>query len=405
MIDILVIGCGPSGITAAIKAKNKHNRVVILERNSQPLKKLLMTGNGKCNYMNEKYSSSHYVSEDIEIVEDILKVKNIEKMKSFFNILGIVPKIKDGYYYPFSKQAVTIKNALVRKALNLGIEIIYDTKVLDIKKNLTSFTVTCDNQTYKTKKVVLATGGKSYPNTGSDGGGYVLLSKLGHTIVEPYPALTQLISSFPYLKDWDGIRSDVEIEVFEDGRYLNRERGEIQLTDYGVSGVCVFNISNLITRKIKDHEIVLKINFVPFIETLVTLWMDEYSKKNPKLSLSSLLEGFLNYKLVKVILKTCKIDGKSCYQDLSKEDKFIICKNLRAFPIIITDSKSFDSAQVTNGGVKLNEINPSTMESTIVKGLYITGELLDMNGNCGGYNLSVCWISGILAGEHLYDKS
>ena len=184
---------------------------------------------------------------------------------------------------------------------------------------------------------------------------------------------------------------------------MKRESGEIQLTSYGVSGVCIFNVSNFITRRLKEHEIVLKINFVPFIETLITPWMDQYSKTHNQKNLTQLLEGFLNNKLVPIILKSCKLDEDFTYQELSKESKFSLCKALRSFTIPITSVKAFDSCQICNGGIPLSEINPETMESKKVKGLYITGELLDMNGICGGYNLTTCWISGILAGEDLYD--
>ena len=274
---------------------------------------------------------------------------------------------------------------------------------MDIVKKKKEFVVTCDTMEYHAKKVVLATGSKAYPKTGSDGMGYSFLERLGHTIIEPLPALTQLVSSFPYTKEWDGVRTDVDIDVFEDGQFMKRESGEIQLTSYGVSGVCIFNVSNFITRRLKEHEIVLKINFVPFIETLITPWMDQYSKTHNQKNLTQLLEGFLNNKLVPIILKSCKLDEDFTYQELSKESKFSLCKALRSFTIPITGVKAFDSCQICNGGVPLSEINPETMESKKVKGLYITGELLDMNGICGGYNLTTCWISGILAGEDLYD--
>ena len=340
---------------------------------------------------------------NIDIVDKIISDKNLNSVKEFFDNLGIIPKIKNGYYYPFTNQAVTIKNVLLSEAKTLGVEILYNTVVLDIKKKMNHFVVTCEKTEYQAKKVVVATGSKAYPKTGSDGMGYSFLEKMGHTIIEPLPALTQLVSSFPYTKEWDGIRTDVDIDVFEDGQFIKRESGEIQLTSYGVSGVCIFNVSNLITRRLKDHEIVLKINFVPFIETLITPWMDQYSKKNNKKNLTLLLEGFLNYKLVPIILKSCKLEGDFRYQDLSKEAKFSLCKSLRSFSIPITEVKSFDSCQICNGGIPLAEINPKTMESKKEKGLYITGELLDMNGYCGGYNLTTCWISGILAGEDLYD--
>jgi hypothetical protein len=148
----------------------------------------------------------------------------------------------------------------------------------------------------------------------------------------------------------------------------------------------------------------MSINFVPFIETLITPWMDNYSKKNSDKNLYQLLEGFLNTKLIDIILKVSNIDGNSYYKDLSNEEKLILCKNLRGLKINITGTKSFDSSQICSGGVKLTEIDYKTFESKKIKNLYITGELLDMNGNCGGYNLTTCLISGILSGRSIGDK-
>lgn len=404
MIDVLVIGCGASGIVCAINAKRNNNRVVVLEKNSKPLKKLLMTGNGKCNYFNEIYSTKNYYSEDIDIVNKIISNQNINEAKKFFDDLGIIPTINNGYYYPFSKQAITIKNALINKALKMDIEIMYDREVIDVIKKEDTFIVKCNNEIFKAKKVVISMGSKAYPKTGSDGLGYEILKKLGHTIIEPMPALVQLTSDFKYLKEWNGVRSEVIIELFENDKFIMKEEGEIQLTNYGVSGICIFNLSNYLTRRIKDNKEVIKINFVPFIETLITPWMDNYSKKNKDKNITELLEGFLNYKLVNIILKVSNIDKSTFYNELSNEEKLRLCKNLRSFPINIIGTKSYDNSQICNGGVKLTEIDISTMESKLVKGLYITGELLDINGNCGGYNLTTCWISGIKAGRALGDK-
>ena len=405
MSDIIIIGGGPSGIVTAIKAKNKNNRVIVLEKNSSPLKKLLMTGNGKCNYFNEVYSINNYHSKNIDIVDKIISDSNINNAKDFFDSLGIIPKIKNGYYYPFSNQAITIKNALLKEAELKGIEIICNCEVVNIEKK-DKFIVKCIDKEYKCDKLVLAMGSKAYPNTGSDGLGYELLKNLGHTIIEPLPALVGLTSSFKYLKDLDGVRTDVYMELFEDDKYLNSESGELQFTKYGISGICTFNLSNYVTRGLYEgRKETIKINLVPFIETLITPWMDNYSKQNSKKNITELLEGFLNYKIVNVILKVCKLDGNLFYKDLSNEEKLLLCKNLRSLKIEINGTKSYDHSQICNGGVDLTEINYETMESKIVNDLYITGELLDMNGNCGGYNLTTCWISGLLAGTSIGDEN
>lgn len=405
MSDIIIIGGGPSGIVTAIKAKNKNNNVIVLEKNNTPLKKLLLTGNGKCNYFNEIFSTKNYHSMNIDIVDKIISDKNLNSVKEFFDELGIIPKIKNGYYYPFSNQATTIKNVLLREAELKGVNIICNSEVLDIEKK-DKFIIKCTDKEYTCDKLVISMGSKAYPKTGSDGLGYSLLKKLGHGIIKPLPALVQLTSNFKYLKDIDGVRTDVYMELFEDDKYIDSESGELQFTNYGISGICTFNLSNYVTRGLDEgRSEVIKINLVPFIETLITPWMDQYSKKNSNKNLTELLEGFFNYKLVNMILKVSNLKGTNYYKDLTNEEKLELCKNLRSLKIEITGTKSFDNSQICNGGVPLSEINYQTMESNIVKDLYITGELLDMNGNCGGYNLTTCWISGLLAGKDIGDSN
>ncbi|MBR3146216.1 MAG: aminoacetone oxidase family FAD-binding enzyme [Bacilli bacterium] len=404
MCDVIIIGAGASGIVSSIFAKRKNNKVIVLERNDKSLKKLLMTGNGRCNYMNEVYNTSKYHSEDIDIVDKIISSNNIEMVKEFFDSIGVIPKIKNGYYYPYSNQAVTIKNMLEEKAISLGVEIKYNSLVTDICKENERFVVICNNEKLYCDNLVIATGSRAYPVTGSDGSGYKFLSNFNHTIVDVVPSLVQLTSDFKYLKLWDGVRSDVVLELFEDDKYIATESGEIQLTNYGVSGICVFNLSHYVTRGIKNHKYTISINFVPFIDTLITPWMDNYSKKNSDKKLYNLLEGLLNTKLIEIILKVSNIDGNSYYNDLSNNEKLILCKNLKGLKINIIGHKLFDNSQICSGGVKLSEIDYNTFESKLVSNLYITGELLDMNGICGGYNLTTCWISGILSGRAIGDK-
>lgn len=401
----IVVGGGASGVVAAINAKTKDNKVIILERNNTLLKKLLLTGNGRCNYFNEKYSIDDYHSEDKNIVNEFISTENIAIAKDFFDKIGIVPKIKNGYYYPYSNQASSIKDILVNEVNRLKIEVVYDTYVTDIKKK-DKFIITTNKKEYISDNVIISTGSYAYPKTGSDGIGYEILKKLGHTIIKPVPALVQLESNSKYLKQWDGVRSDVYLELFEDGKYLSSEEGEIQFTNYGLSGICIFNLSHFISRGLLDNKkYLIKINFVPFIKTLITPWMDNYSKLNPNKDIYELLEGFLNKKLIPIILKESKINSNSKYNELTNEEKVKLFNTLRHFKVEITSTKGFDNSQVCNGGVKLDEIDIKTMESKKIKDLYIVGELLDITGNCGGYNLTECWISSILAGQSIRRKN
>ena len=293
---------------------------------------------------------------------------------------------------------------MIRELESKDILVYYHTIVEKISKRKDQFFIQCNDREFYCDKVVLATGGCAYPKTGSDGSGYTLLEDLGHTIIKPLPALVQLVSDFPYCDLWDGVRCDVTLHLEEDGEEIAWEEGEVQLTDYGISGICTFNLSHFVARGLENkRKEVMEINFVPFIETLITPWMDRYNEKNQGKTVSELLEGFLNKKIVPIFLKVSHIREDVLYDDLTNDEKLTLCKNLKGLQINITGTKDFENCQVCNGGVYLREVRMDTMESKIVDGLYITGELLDINGNCGGFNLTECWITGILAGKSLGD--
>lgn len=400
-MKIVIIGGGISGIITSINAKSDNNEVIILERNKEPLKKILLTGNGRCNYYNDNQSIDNYHSTNKEVLEQILTIENINKVLDFYNKLGIIPKIKNGYYYPRSNQAVTIKNALLEKVKEKNIKIITDAYVNEIKKEKDKFIIKYNDEEIICDKVVISTGSSSYPKTGSDGNGYSLLEKY-HTIIKPLPALVPLIVKNKELKQLSGVRCDAILELFEDDQYISKEEGELQITDDGISGICTFNLSSKISRGLEDgKKEVIKINFVPFITTLISPWLDDFSKNHQDKNISSLLEGFLNTKIVKIILKVSNINESKYYKDLSSEEKIKLINTLRHYKVEIIGTKGFDSSQTVSGGVSLDEINPKTLESKKCKNLYITGELLDIDGICGGYNITVASLTAILVGESI----
>ena len=402
-MKIVIIGGGVSGIVCAINSKNDNNEVIVLERNNEPLKKLLMTGNGRCNYYNEDLSLDNYHSNNKEVIEKIFTKDNLDSVLSFYDDLGIIPKIKNGYYYPNSNQAITIKNALLDEIENKNINIITNALVSDIKIDNNKFIVKYNNKEIICDKVVVSTGSCSYPKTGSDGIGYKLLNKY-HTIIKPLPALVPLVTNNKLIKELSGVRTDAYLELFEDGEFISKEEGELQITDYGISGICTFNLSSYVSRGLDNNKKeVIKINFVPFIKTLISPWLDNYSKKHKNKNISKLLEGFLNYKIVNIILKESNINKNKYYEELSKEEKIKLINTLRHFKVEIIDTKGFDNSQVVSGGIKLDEVNPNTLESNNINNLYIIGELLDIDGICGGYNLINAVLTGILSGKDIYN--
>ena len=406
MKNIIVIGGGASGLITAIYAAKNGNKVTILEKNKTCGKKILITGNGKCNYWNSNQSLTNYHTNNKDILEKILTNKNQQELLSFFDTIGIIPRIKDGYYYPYSNQATSIQTALIKEAELQGVEIITETEVFDIKKENNSFFISTSNGIYKGNKIVLSTGSKASPKTGSDGLGYKLATSFGHNLIEPLPALVQLKANTNFLKEWHGIRSDVSVSLLENNKIIDTRIGEIQLTDYGVSGICIFCLSGQVSRGLSlNKKEQISINFMhPFNlskkEEFIK-WMDERNTLVKNRSISDLLDGLLNYKLINLILKLAKIDRNLRWNKLSLHEKLILGDNLTNFKLDITGTNSFESSQTCTGGIQLTEINPNTMESIKTKGLYLTGELLDVDGNCGGYNLTFAWITGYLAGTNI----
>ncbi len=399
-MDVIIVGGGASGLTAGIVLARRGFKVTIIERNNKCGKKILLTGNGRANYWNELQSIDKYHSKDIRLGEQIW-LNGKDKVLPFLDSLGLVSKVINGYYYPYSNQAVSLLNALLNTAHNLGVNFVLDEYVVDIKKD-DKFVVKTTKNVYTAKKVILATGGKAASKTGSDGNGYNLAKSLGHSLVEVLPSLVQLKGQDNFYKDWAGVRSEVVLTLKENDKVIKTEHGEVQFTDYGLSGICTFNLSGLVAKGlVQKKKEVIEINFVPWfkgnIEDFIT-FMNEQEQKLDKYSLSNILEGFLNYKIVNLVLKLAKVPVDVKWKDV---DKWKLAKMILSFPFLVAGTNDFDSAQVCSGGVPLTEINVKTMESLKVKGLYLIGEIVDVDGDCGGYNLGFAWMSGILAGESI----
>lgn len=407
MKKVVVIGAGASGLVAAIYAKKRYDEVILVEKNEICGKKILATGNGRCNFWNEDQSIEHYRGSEMKKIEEVLSAKNKEEALEFFEKIGIKAKIKNGYYYPFSNQASSMQRALILEATKQKVNIKTSEEVIDIVKKGDKFEIiTKSKEKILADLVILATGSKAAPKTGSDGIGYEICKKFGHSINKPMPALVQLKANEKFLKEWEGVRSDVAIFLFENGKKIASEVGEIQLTNYGISGICVFNLSGRVSRGLeKNKKEEVKINFLNGLniknEDEFIKWMEKRDRVLEDRNILEELEGILNYKLAKVLLKLSNINEIEKWKNLSDISKKNLAKNMTGFILNITGTNSFDKAQVCTGGVPIEEIDVNTMESKKQKGLFITGELLDVDGDCGGYNLEWAWITGIIAGSHI----
>ena len=402
-MKIAVIGGGPSGLVASINAKNNFNEVYLFDKNPDFGKKLLLTGNGKCNYWNEFQDISKYHSTNNDALKRIITTNNLRRTKEFLDSLGIIPNIKNGYYYPFSNQAASIKTILVEEAMNKGVIFKTNTEIKDIKKDK-NFKVYYDNLCEEFDVVVIATGSKSYKKTGSDGYGYNIAKSFNINVLNISPSLVQLVTNTGLEKKWAGIRTLVKIKANE-----KEEEGEIQFTDYGISGICVFNISrNIAINLANKNKQKVKINFIPWFNGSnedFLKYLDELDIKLNKKNISNLCDGFLNYKLTNILASKSKIDNNKKWSELTDTKKMTFINNIHNLEVDVIDTKGFDNAQVCSGGISLDEIKYETLEIKKVSNLYFCGEVLDVDGDCGGYNLSFAFLSGLLVGRSIYDKS
>ena len=392
MSKVVVIGGGASGMIASIKA-SLNNEVILLEGNNSLGKKILVTGNGRCNYWNSDIDIKNYHTDDINNLENILS--NKDEVLGFLDSLGIYPKIKNGYYYPNSNMASSVDEILIKKIENSNIDVITECKVTSIEKVNDKFIITSNLHEIICDKVIIATGSRAYPKTGSDGSSYTLLEKY-HTINKVLPSLVPLIGKGNF-KDWENIRIDAKATLYINNELIDSEIGEVQLTDYGVSGIPIFNLSGLASKNL-DKNVSIKLNFLPEIDNILE-FLESRNNKVKANTIEELLESVLPYKLVFMLLKKSNINKDDNYNDINQNKKEYFSNLISNFNVEITDTLDFDRSQVCTGGISLTEINPDTMESTKVKDLYLVGELLDVDGKCGGFNLGFAFISGYIAGK------
>ncbi len=397
--QIIIIGAGASGLAAGISAAREGASVTIMEHTARPGKKLLSTGNGKCNITNLEFPKDAYRGNQPDFVFPALHTVSVNQTMDFFRELGIVLTERNGYVYPNTGQASTVLEAMLFELEHLGVRIVTECPVKEIKKDLTVIT---DHGKQRGDRVILAAGSTAAPKTGSDGSGYGLARKLGHHIIEPLPALVQLRCKEKWYKQAAGVRTDALVTLKIDGKTAASDRGELQITDYGISGIPVFQISRYAARALNEgRQAVAQLDFLPEIPLtdLEQLLFTRHRQFGYRPA-DEFLHGVLNSKLTKVLLKEAGIGRESWIKEVTEKEIKNLANCIKELKTIIVSTNSFDQAQVCSGGVDTREVDPVTMESKLIRGLYFSGEILDVDGICGGYNLQWAWSSGIAAGIH-----
>ena len=393
MYDIAVIGAGASGIVAAISAKKTNNKlsVVLIEALPKIGKKILATGNGRCNLTNLTANAKSYNTKAVSAVMEACPPK---KIIDFFSLIGLeCVTDSESRVYPMSNTAAGVLDCLRFEADRLGIDVITDTKVTSVRKNNRTFVI---NDSIECRKVIVATGGKAAPSQGSDGSGYPIIKSLGHTVTQLYPGLVQLTVK-ENLKFLKGIRVKATVSLKDkNGKILDKSEGEILFADYGLSGIAIMDVS----RSVRGNNCICSLDILPDMENEVVYeFIAKAKKRNPSLLLEDALCGILPKKVGYLIIKNSGFRQDITLRELRNEDinKFVC--NMKNCIFTVTGTRGFDSAQITVGGSVFNEFDTKTLESKFAGGLYCIGELLDVDAPCGGFNLQWAWASGIVAGN------
>lgn len=405
---VAVIGGGASGMCAAIELLNNVTdknalEVTVLEKMTRVGKKLLVTGNGRCNITNMNAENSGFRG-DTEFAKTALKRYNPESNIQFFNSLGLYTRTEeDGRVYPLSNQASSVLDALRFECERLGVEFVCDYRAVHLKEVHTAFSrkIVVNNRD-RFDYIIVAAGGKAAKIHGTDGDSYDLLKMLGHTVTPVAPALVSLNCS-DFTKSLKGIRSICGVELIIDGKSEYKNFGEVQFTDYGLSGIPVMQLSRFVSMS-PSNDIQIHLDLAPdFSAEELYSYLVSRREKDTGLC-ENMLSGIMNKQLCITIMKECSIAVNGRVNTLSDEKINVLCEILKCWKINVKNSRSFEFAQVTAGGVNCSEFSPETMESRLVSGVYCCGEAMDVDGDCGGYNLQWAWSSGRTAGKSIAER-
>ena len=399
-MKVYIIGGGAAGMMAALSAAvDPNNTVTILERQNRVGKKLLATGNGRCNLTNLHADVSHYHGQHPDFVKSALHHLNVRDTLAYFRNLGLYTVAEEsGKVYPLSDQANSVVDTLRFALEQRGINVITSCDVLSISKKARGFHIETTGDSYFADKLIVTCGGCAGKGLGGTRSGYRLLGSMGHTVTELHPALVQIKTLPDEVRSLKGVRADCAITVKANGHVIAQSAGEIQFTDFGVSGPVAFELSRAVSTE--DGEMVLLLDLMrDYTEDELTAAMLQRCQTFPQMPTENLLCGMLNTRLGLQVLKRTEIDLKEPLSARNETEIKTLSHLLKYLPFTVHGVLGMEHAQVTAGGVLTSEFRADTLESRKVPGLFAAGEVLDIDGDCGGYNLQWAWSSGYVAGK------
>ena len=405
LYDVIIVGAGAAGLMAAIQAAQGGLKVLLLEGQKKVGAKILMSGGTRCNVTNKTVTEKDFNSEKIIYVRNILRSFSNTDTIEFFKELGVELILEPtGKYFPTSNSGKTVLDALLRKLSALNVPLLVEHKVQAVNLANNEFTVKGEGFHFNGKAVVLTTGGLSYPTTGSDGTGYRLAQAFGHPMIETFPALTPLISQDKELKSLSGITLEAGLTLTCDGKKAFSYRDSFLFTHFGFSGPAVLDISRHYLHAQGKKKILA--NFVPdYDENSFVDFLSKVQQKAPRKTLRNVLIEMMPQRLVDIILKKAGIDEALIMNQLDKVSRGRLIERCVHYPLDVTGVLGYSKAEVTAGGIDFAEINPKTLESKLVPGLFFAGEILDVDGRIGGFNFQWAWASGHTAAQAVIKRT
>jgi len=404
--DVAVIGGGPAGMIAAVRAGKLGSRVVLIEKNESLGSKLLMTGKGRCNITNKRGELKEIINrfgKNGKFLFSAFSKFGADETIKFFESKGLKTKVeRGGRVFPVSDKSIDVLDVLIKYLRRFHVDVKTNSQVKKIikKRNRIEKIILANGEEIIADNFIICTGGKAHPITGSTGDGYKWAAKLGHTVIELSPSLVPIIVKERYVKDIEGLSlKNVEISIYKDNKKINSRFGEAIFTANGMSGPIILDMSKEIGEELPGN-LVMQIDFKPALDFVkLDKRIQRDFQKNSKKLFKNSLNQLLPKKLIPVIIRLSGIDPDKKANSITKEERRKLLHLLKEFNLEIKGLEGFKKAIITTGGINLNEVDHKTMKSKLIDNLYFAGEILDLDGPTGGYNLQVCWATGYIAGE------
>ena len=400
--NMIIIGAGAAGLMAAITSARAGKHVLLLEQNSKIGKKILVSGNGKCNIDNKYIHPNRFHSHNPQFIDEVLEGYDFEVIEKFFTSIGLtLVEGKEGKMFPMSLQASSVVELLEYEAKRVGVQILCDCAVTNIDKKGNTFTLDTTQGTKTCEKLVITSGSPAAPHLGGSNTGYAFATKMGHSLIPRHPSLVQLCSEELWIKHCAGVKVAGLAKLTANGEYITEKKGDLLFTNYGISGLAILDLSREVSTRLANFDYCeLSLDLMPELskEKLTNLLLERIQTESEK-PIDLWLQGVMNKKLIESVLEQSKskvlVENQLGRKEINKLVHTI--KNLK---LSINDTKGFKGAEVATGGVDTTEVNPHTMESKRVPNLYFAGEILDVDGDRGGFNFHFAWVSGMRVGNN-----